>query len=154
MPQLDATHMFVSFILTWSVGLAPPLLVRFIFLRRPLGKLGALALCAAFFILSRIVFVYLGGTSHIPVVWSFVAIISFFILRYDSAKATEHPPADESTMWRYKVGAKEYGPLSEAELRFHILSESIQPKDLVLPPQSNEWIPAADAPKFYNARNG
>ena len=34
----------VSAIATWGIGLAPPLVTRFVFMRRPIGKAGAIGL--------------------------------------------------------------------------------------------------------------
>jgi len=73
-------EIWLSFAFTWIVGLAPPLLSRFLILRRPLGRGPAIAFCAAFWLLNLILFVALGSQSKTHAVLLLVAIVSYAIL--------------------------------------------------------------------------
>ena len=54
----------LSAILTWGIGLAPPLLIRFAFLRRPIGNGPALALVAVLWLFNVTLFTALGSQSR------------------------------------------------------------------------------------------
>lgn len=73
--------LIVSAILTWSIGLAPPLLIRFVFLQRPLSKPWAFILVAGFWIFNVILFTSLGSTSRTHGALFLVAWVSYAILR-------------------------------------------------------------------------
>lgn len=38
MYKLNAAIFLVSFVLTWEIGLLPPVLIRFVFLKRPIAN--------------------------------------------------------------------------------------------------------------------
>ena len=51
--------------------------------------------------------------------------------------------------WHYTSNGKQFGPSSEAEIRFHISSGSISTADKVKPPGLNDWIPSGEAHKYF-----
>jgi len=73
--------LIVSAILTWGVGLTPPLLVRFVFLRRPISKGWAIGTAAIFWFINIIIFTALGSTSKTHGALLLVACVSYAILR-------------------------------------------------------------------------
>lgn len=92
----------LSAILTWGIGLAPPLLVRFAFMRKPMPKGGAIAFVVVFWFINIVIFTALGSQSKIHSALFFVAIASYYILRRGAKKgqkdATPPPlPKQRST---------------------------------------------------------
>jgi len=73
--------LIVSAILTWGVGLTPPLLIRFAFLRRPISKAWAIGTAAIFWCINIILFTALGSTSKTHAALFLVAWASYAILR-------------------------------------------------------------------------
>lgn len=77
----------LSFFLTWGIGLAPPLLIRFVFLRRSIVKAWAIGGAALFLVLNIVIFEILGSQSKTHAALILVAIVSYLILRTDDAPA-------------------------------------------------------------------
>ncbi len=73
--------LILSALLTWGIGLAPPLLVRFAFMRRPMMKGGAIAFVILFWFINILIFTALGSQSKTHLALFFVAIASYYILR-------------------------------------------------------------------------
>ena len=84
----------LSLVLTWGIGLTPPLLIRYVFLKKPMGKKGALAVCGLFFFLNIIVFSILGSESKTHTALILVAFISYWILKKNRGELYEE---DEKT---------------------------------------------------------
>lgn len=82
----------VSAVLTWGIGLAPPLLLRFVFFRRPFGKWWAIGTVSIFWVFNLMLFLALGSQSKTHGALFLVAIVSFFILR---KRAKEEQPLNE-----------------------------------------------------------
>ena len=78
-----------SFLFTWGVGLTPPLLIRFIFMRRPIGKGWAIGVVALFFLFNVVLFTSLGSQSKTHAALVLVAFLSYVILRKGAKKQTE-----------------------------------------------------------------
>jgi hypothetical protein len=76
-----ASNLLLSLVLTWGIGLAPPLLIRYVFMRRPIGKGAAIGLCVLFWIFNFILFAALGSQSKTHTALALVAFASFAILR-------------------------------------------------------------------------
>lgn len=76
----------LSAVLTWGIGLAPPLLLRFAILKRPISKKVSITLVVLFWFLNVLIFTALGSTSKTHSVLFFVAWASFAILRKGSQK--------------------------------------------------------------------
>jgi len=75
-----------SAILTWGVGLAPPLLIRFAFMKHPLSKPPALITVIFLLVFNFILFTALGSESKTHGELLLVAWASYSILRKGSAK--------------------------------------------------------------------
>ena len=87
--------LLVSAVLTWGIGLAPPLLIRFAFVRRPLVKGAAIGLVVLFWFVNIIIFTALGSESKTHGALFLVAVASYYILRRrakSSPQFTSPPP--------------------------------------------------------------
>lgn len=71
----------VSFIITWLVGMAPPLLIRYAFVRGPIAKGRAIAVVAVFWALNVVLFSALGSDSKYHGALALVALVSYKVLR-------------------------------------------------------------------------
>ncbi len=81
MLELDAVTILVSVLITWGIGLAPPLLIRYAFLKRPMDRWPAISTCAAFWFFDVILFTAIGSKSKSHAALTIVAFVSFWILR-------------------------------------------------------------------------
>jgi len=76
--------MLESFLLTYGIGLLPPILIRYVFVRKTLKRSRALIIVIVFFIINLfavILLTYPSSSAHFPVF--IIATISYGIL-YDS----------------------------------------------------------------------
>ena len=90
---LLGTRLALSALYTWSVGLTPPLIIRFLIVRRPIGKWWAIGTAVGFFFINTILFIILnkviadavGGQTHPqttnPIATMLIAFVSYLILR-------------------------------------------------------------------------
>lgn len=60
--------------------------------------------------------------------------------------------AKAKTPWHYKLNGKEFGPVSEEELRSNISSGDIKQTDLIKGPGMSEWVPASYVTEHLSAR--
>jgi hypothetical protein len=72
--------LFVSFLMTWGIGLTPPLLIRYVFVKRPISRGPAIALVVAFWFFNFLLFTALGSQSKTHSALLLVALVSYFIL--------------------------------------------------------------------------
>lgn len=80
--RINWTVLVVSFLVTWSIGLAPPLVVRFILLRRPIvSKWRARVLVFGLLVTNLVIFMALGSQSKTHAALFFVMLVSYYILR-------------------------------------------------------------------------
>jgi drug/metabolite transporter (DMT)-like permease len=79
----------LSFIITWVIGLTPPILLRFFVLRRPIGKWWALGIVIFLCLVNLLIFIALWSTSSGQAVLIVIALVSYFILRKRDKK---NPP--------------------------------------------------------------
>ncbi len=84
--------LIVSAILTWGIGLTPPLLLRFAFLRRPISKGGAISIVVFLWVINFVLFTALGSESKTHAALFLVAWASYAILRKGAKKK---PPYKE-----------------------------------------------------------
>ena len=70
---------------TWSIGLAPPLIIRYIIAREPISKRPALLICIIFLIFNLFLFSVLGSESKTHAVLFVIAGVSFAILRKNNS---------------------------------------------------------------------
>jgi|TARA_R110001606_G_scaffold397294_1_gene573352 hypothetical protein len=78
--------LFLSFLFTWGVGLAPPLLIRFAIMRRPIGKGWSLGVVALFWVFNLVLFIAFGSQSKSHSALALVAFASYAILRKGAKK--------------------------------------------------------------------
>jgi len=78
--------LFLSFLLTWAVGLLPPVLIRFVFLRRPIGNGWAICVVALLWIFNIGLFTALGSQSKTHGGLVLVVFVSYAILRKGTKK--------------------------------------------------------------------
>lgn len=81
MEDFTATTLILSFIVTWTIGLTPPLLIRYAFLRRPMAKKPAIGTAALFWFLNIILFTAMGSESKTHAALLLIAYVSYWILR-------------------------------------------------------------------------
>ncbi len=98
------TWLALSAVYTWGIGLTPPLLIRFLIVRRPIGKWWAIGTVIGFFFINTILFIILNKVIadavgsrpqiHNPVAMVLIAVASYFILRkkrkYKSQSKNKH----------------------------------------------------------------
>ena len=85
----------ISFIITWTLGLIPPLLIRYVILRRPIGKGLAIGISAIFWVLNFIIFVgFLESKNKTHFALILIAYVSYWILRREKKKTDYLPIID------------------------------------------------------------
>lgn len=87
----DNAGSFILFwiILTWGIGLTPPLLIRFLLLRRPMEKKYALGIVGLFWFFNLLLFTAFGSKSKTHFGLILVALVSYAILRKRTIQATQ-----------------------------------------------------------------
>lgn len=83
MHDLSVSAMIVGIALSWVVGLTPPLLIRYVWLKAPLGNWPAAGLCLLLWIINFGWSSVLGGAGRAYGALSLVAFASYWILRKD-----------------------------------------------------------------------
>lgn len=81
MSQFDAATIVASIVITWGIGVAPPLLIRYALLKRAMNKWPAIGACTAFWFFNIIIFTALGSKSRSHTVLTLIAFVSYWILR-------------------------------------------------------------------------
>ncbi|MBI4686905.1 MAG: hypothetical protein HY756_03875 [Nitrospirae bacterium] len=102
MNEYSTAEWILSFIITWTIGLLPPLLIRFVFLKRPIGKNPAIGICGLFLFLNILLFTVLGSESKTHAVQLLIAYISYWILRKEK-KASPTPATVTETVTNEQV---------------------------------------------------
>jgi hypothetical protein len=83
--------LILSIIITWFIGLLPPVLIRFVILKRPMDKRSAIGTCVFFWFFNFFLFTALGSRSKHHGALLLVAAASYWLLR----KGAKNPPVDE-----------------------------------------------------------
>lgn len=96
MYEINLSDVVLSFILTWGIGLAPPVLIRYVFRKEPTDKWPAIGICSLLWLLNVILFTALGSQSKTHGVLALIAYVSYWLLRRPSQK-TEVVVFGEST---------------------------------------------------------
>lgn len=87
MEEFTTTTFIFSIIITWTIGLIPPLLIRYVFLRCPMAKKPAIGIAALFWFLNIIIFIAMGSKSKTHAVLLLIAYVSYWILRREKNRA-------------------------------------------------------------------
>ena len=67
-------------IITWIIGLTPPIIIRFVILKRPLKRNAAIGICAGLWVFNLILFFALGSKSKTHGALVLIALASYYIL--------------------------------------------------------------------------
>ena len=71
-----------SFVLTWTIGLTPPLLIRFVLFKKPMNKFWAIYIAFIFWLINLSIWIGpLKSTSKTHHALVIVGIISYYILK-------------------------------------------------------------------------
>jgi len=89
MYEFSATELILSFLFTWVVGLTPPVLIRFTFLKRPIEKWPAIGICVLIWVCNIVLFTALGSRSKTHGALLLIAFVSYAILRRQG-KSPDH----------------------------------------------------------------
>lgn len=81
MQEIDVGSLIFGIVLTWTVGLIPPIVIRFAILKRPMGKGSAIGTVLAFWLFNLMFFIALGSKSRSHIALVLVALVSMWILR-------------------------------------------------------------------------
>jgi Ca2+/Na+ antiporter len=73
--------LIISFILTWVIGLSVPVLIRYVFLRRPINKFPAIVIVVILYFIQLFIWIGLGSTNKSHAVLFLIAYVSYQILR-------------------------------------------------------------------------
>lgn len=74
-------ELLASFVVTWAIGLAPPLLIRYGLVRGPMSRGAAVATAALFYFGNIVLFTMLGSTNRSHAVLFLIAWLSYWILQ-------------------------------------------------------------------------
>ena len=80
MSDINGWVLLISLLITWSIGLTPPLLIRYVFLRRPIDKWPAIGVAGLFLLLNIFLFVAMGSENKSHAVLFLIAWVSYIIL--------------------------------------------------------------------------
>lgn len=100
MYELDPVAIIFGIVLTWSIGLTPPLVIRYAVLKRQMEKWPAIGVCAFFWFFNLILFSALGSQSKTHGALTLVAFVSYWFLRKKSTakeKAKHRSSINESS---------------------------------------------------------
>lgn len=92
MNELTSVDIILSVIFTWVIGLLPPILIRFVFLKRPIAKWPAIGICSFFWLCNMVLFTALGSKSKTHAVLWLIAWISYLILRRENKTSNSKFP--------------------------------------------------------------
>ena len=79
--EMPLPILIISFILTWGIGLSVPVLIRYVFLRKPINKIPAIVIVVILLFLQLALWTSLGSVNKSHAVLVLIAYISYGILR-------------------------------------------------------------------------
>jgi len=80
---MDATILMISMVITWGIGMTPPLLIRYLLVKKPLEKKISIAIIIIQWFVNLMIFTALGSQSKTHAVLYIMAFISYRILIKD-----------------------------------------------------------------------
>jgi Ca2+/Na+ antiporter len=83
MSDLSSIELLLSFVITWTVVLVPPAIIRLI-RRKPLSKRFAITLAAVLYFANIILFTAMGSQSKSHGALVIVAIFCYYVLRWQT----------------------------------------------------------------------
>lgn len=81
MQEFDVIDFILSIIFTWTIGLLPPVVIRYVIVKYPMDKGSAIITSVAFWFFNLFFFISLGSQSKSHMVLSLIAYVSYLILR-------------------------------------------------------------------------
>jgi hypothetical protein len=78
--------LLISIMITWSIGLIPPITIRFIFKKAPIKKNSAIGIVIFFWFTNLIIFSALGSEGNVHIALTLIAFVSYSILRFGNKK--------------------------------------------------------------------
>jgi len=90
MENIKTFDLLISFIITWAIGLLPPLLIRYVFLKKPLSKKASIITCILLWIFNIVIFISLGSESKAHGVLLLVAYVSYLLLTKSTSIKVTH----------------------------------------------------------------
>lgn len=99
MSDLSSIELLLSFVITWTVVLVPPAIIRFM-RRKPLTKWFALALAGILYFANIILFTAMGSQSKSHGALVIGAILGYYVLRWQ----TNSSAARSATEQRKELG--------------------------------------------------
>jgi hypothetical protein len=88
---VTAIGFVAGLLVTWGIGLAPPLIIRHLVLKKPMKTWSAIGICFLFWVLNFIFFSALGSQSKSHAALGLVSVVSYWILRQKmTAQEEEH----------------------------------------------------------------
>ncbi len=72
-------NLALSIVVKWVIGLTPPLLIRYVFLKKPITKTPAIIIVSIFWFINLVIFVALGSRSKTHAALFLVSIALLYI---------------------------------------------------------------------------
>ena len=104
MQHLDVIKLFVIFGITWCVGLIPPIIIRYLILSRPVGKVYAIGICIVSWIaIGLVLSEALESTIQTNIALLLISLVSYWILRQGvpASQEREHKAPTERKTHRH-----------------------------------------------------
>ena len=108
----------LSAVYTWGIGLTPPLLIRFLIVRRPINKWWAIGTAVGFFFINTILFIILNKViadavgslprMHNPMAMILIAFVSYLILRKKLRYKSQRGKKSKEKVIKTKLEAEDY----------------------------------------------
>ena len=108
----------LSAVYTWGIGLTPPLLIRFLIVRRPINKWWAIGTAVGFFFINTILFIILNKViadavgslprMHNPMAMILIAFVSYLILRKKLRHKSQSGKKSNEKVIKTKIEAEDY----------------------------------------------
>lgn len=96
MENFTAANIIFSFIITWTIGLAPPAFLRYGLLKHSLSKKSAIVICLCLWIFNIFLFTLLGSKSKIHGALILIAFASYWLLT--QGKPSQFEPTAEAAL--------------------------------------------------------
>ncbi len=91
MNELDLETIISSIIITWGIGLAPPLIIRYGIRRKRMNMWPAIGTTLFFWFCSHILFSALGSRSKTHGALALIALVSYFLLTWEGTTKEKSP---------------------------------------------------------------
>lgn len=88
--EFRGLNLLISLFLTWGIGLLPPVIIRYVLIRKPISKIPAIVVAGIFCILNLCLFIALGSQNKTHYALILVAVVSYYILRAGHKKSVNN----------------------------------------------------------------